>query len=464
SADAIVEEVRRHFLPLPPDQAGAQERLDWEDLVMQAMVEVGDSLAEAGHAVLASESPAVVRLVNQLIGDAFAQRVSEIQIESKSDAALTAVRFRHQGELQPQLWLPAKLREPLVSRIKRMAGLDVAERRRLQEGRIDFAEFGGQALTLRVVAPPARAGVEELALRLLTLSRPAALVRLGLRARDRVALAGLSQRRHGLVLVVGPRGSGRTTTLHAVLAEVDSVERKVWSAEDPVEFQQLGVRQVQLNPRIGLDAVRAVNGFVQAGADVIALGELRDADTAHAIVAAAVNGPLALSTLPTDTACETVVHLLEQGVDAARLAGAMQGIVAQRLVRALCRHCASPRVLAPDEWDALLQEYMEGSNLSRPQAQVRLLAAAALPTPDQVKVRHAVGCEHCGGKGYRGRTGVFEILQNSPAIRQLIQHRAQPEALRDAAVAEGMRSLRQDALEKVVQGRIDLKQARSVYR
>ena len=171
-----------------------------------------------------------------------------------------------------------------------------------------------------------------------------------------------------------------------------------------------------------------------------------------------------LSTLHTNNASESVVRLLDLGMDPMNFADSLLGIVAQRLVRALCPHCAHERPLTGDDWQALLQEYMDGSELSVQEARARLLAAAGVASPDEVRTRQAVGCEHCAGKGYKGRIGVYEILQNSRGLRTLIQKQARPSEIFDRAIAEGMHSLRHDALEKVVQGRMDLKQARAAYR
>jgi type II secretory ATPase GspE/PulE/Tfp pilus assembly ATPase PilB-like protein len=459
SLSPLVETVRK---PLTPTYR-SNEPVALEDLVLQAMVEVGSG-AEAEQLVSAAESAGMVRLVNQMIGEAQRTNVSDIHIESNPGEALTAIRFRRDGDLEPYLWLPAKLRAPLVSRIKIMARLDIAERRRPQDGKIDFSEFGGKALELRVAVMPTHDGLEDVVLRLLESAKPLPLSRLGLQPRDLDLIAGFSQRSFGMVLAVGPTGSGKTTTLHSMLAEVNTAEKKIWTAEDPIEITQPGLRQVQMNSKIGLTFASAMRGFLRADPDIIMIGEIRDAETAKIAIEASLTGHLVLSTLHTNNASESVVRLLDLGMDPMNFADSLLGIVAQRLVRALCTRCAHERPLSGDDWQALLQEYMEGSELSIQQASARLLKAAGVPSPDQVRVRHAVGCEHCANKGYKGRLGIYEILQNSRGIKQLIQNKARPSDIFDTAVAEGMRSLRNDALEKVVQGLIDLKQARVAYR
>ena len=462
SPRAIVDEMRRHYMP-HHQAAAPDDDLVLQDLVMQAMVEVGTG-TQAEEQASASESAGMVRLVNEMIAQAQRTHTSDIHIETNAGEALTAIRFRKDGELEPYLWLPAKLRGPLVSRIKIMAKLDIAERRRPQDGKIDFAEFGGSALELRVAVMPTHDGLEDVVLRLLESAKPLALAKLGLQPRDLATIAGFSQRSFGLVLAVGPTGSGKTTTLHSMLAAVNTAEHKVWTAEDPIEITQPGLRQVQVNPKIGLTFASAMRGFLRADPDVIMIGEIRDAETAQIAIEASLTGHLVLSTLHTNNASESVVRLLDLGMDPMNFADSLLGLVAQRLVRKLCPVCATQHALEAGEWDALVEEYREGSSLTAEQAHERLLAAACVDTPQQVHLRRAQGCEHCKGKGYKGRLGVYEILQNSRAIKRLIQDRARPAEIFDAAVSEGMRSLRHDALEKVVQGLIDLKQARSAYR
>ncbi|MGM9425353.1 GspE/PulE family protein [Hydrogenophaga sp. MI9] len=460
SAPAIVDDVRRR---LTPTGAPPAEQATVDDLVMQAMVEVG-SAAEAEQLASASESAGMVRLVNEMIGEAQRLHASDIHIESNAGEALTSIRFRRDGDLEPYLWLPAKLRAPLVSRLKIMARLDISERRRPQDGKIDFAEFGGRPLELRVAVMPTHDGLEDVVLRLLESAKPLPLSGLGLQARDLETIASFSQRSFGMVLAVGPTGSGKTTTLHSMLAEVNTAEKKIWTAEDPIEITQPGLRQVQMNSKVGLTFASAMRSFLRADPDIIMIGEIRDAETAKIAIEASLTGHLVLSTLHTNNASESVVRLLDLGMDPMNFADSLLGLVAQRLVRALCTHCSHERELDDVAWTALMEEYREGSDMPLSQAQDRLLEAAGVASPGEVRMRHAVGCDHCGGKGYKGRLGIYEILQNSRAIKQLIQQRARPTDIFDLAVREGMRSLRHDALEKVVQGRIDLKQARTAYR
>jgi type II secretory ATPase GspE/PulE/Tfp pilus assembly ATPase PilB-like protein len=301
-------------------------------------------------------------------------------------------------------------------------------------------------------------------LRLLESAKPLPLAKLGLQPRDMAIINEFSQRTFGMVLAVGPTGSGKTTTLHSMLAGVNTAEHKIWTAEDPIEITQPGLRQVQMNPKIGLTFASAMRGFLRADPDIIMVGEIRDAETAKIAIEASLTGHLVLSTLHTNNASESVVRLLDLGMDPMNFADSLLGLVAQRLVRKLCTVCAISKPLNAEGWHALVDEYREGSHLSFQEAEERLLTAAGAEAPEQVQMRHATGCEHCSGKGYKGRLGVYEILQNSRAIKQLIQTRARPSEIFDTAVSEGMRSLRHDALEKVVQGLTDVKQARGAYR
>jgi type II secretory ATPase GspE/PulE/Tfp pilus assembly ATPase PilB-like protein len=344
-----------------------------------------------------------------------------------------------------------------------MARLDIAERRRPQDGKINFAEFGGNSLELRVAVMPTHDGLEDVVLRLLASSKPIALSQLGLQERDSQAVARMSTRTFGLILAAGPTGSGKTTTLHSLLAEINTEDKKIWTAEDPIEITHAGLRQVQVNPKIGLTFASAMRGFLRADPDIIMIGEIRDEETAKIALEASLTGHLVLSTLNTNSASESVVRLLELGMDRMNFSDSLVGIVAQRLVRSLCPKCAQERAITREEWAELVAEYIHTSPLDAETGAARLLAAAGVSSPEQVRVKKAKGCPHCGGTGYKGRIGIYEVLENNPTIRNLIQHNARPADIFDEAVRTGMRSLRHDALEKYVQGRIDLRPARIAY-
>ena len=414
----------------------------------------------------ANESSGVIKLVNQMIIDAYEQKASDIHIETNQEDDVSRVRFRKDGDLEDYLTLPFSLRNALVSRIKIMARLDISERRRPQDGKINFSDFVDIKLELRVAVLPTHDNMEDVVLRLLASSQPIPLQELGFSSRDEAIVQRLTNRPFGLLLACGPTGSGKTTTLHSLLAHINTDIRKIWTAEDPIEITQKGLRQLQVNPKIGVTFASAMRAFLRADPDVIMIGEVRDAETAAVCVEASLTGHLVLSTLHTNSAAESVIRLLDLGMDPMNFGDSLLGIVAQRLVRGLCQHCAVPRVLSHDEYQALVLEYIEGTALSAQQGHERLMAAAALPLDSaagRISVHHAVGCSRCGNRGYKGRVGVYEILENGFEMKLKIQARAPTSAIFAEASRSGMRTLRQDALEKVVAGRLDLKQARTIY-
>ena len=423
----------------------------------------GQAKNDQGDAEESSESPSMVRMVARMIMDAQALHASDIHIETNPGEEFTRIRLRRDGDLELYQKLPPTLRSAMVSRIKIMARLDISEHRRPQDGKINFSEFGGEALELRVSIMPTHDGMEDVVMRLLASSKPVPLGKLGLQPRDAEAVARMSARSFGLILAAGPTGSGKTTTLHSMLAEINTDERKIWTAEDPIEITQPGLRQVQVNPKIGLTFASAMRGFLRADPDVIMIGEIRDTETARIVIEASLTGHLVLSTLHTNSASESVVRLLDLGMDAMNFADSLVGIIAQRLVRSLCPHCAQKAPLPGAQFSELVKEYVHASPLSEDEGRQRLLTAAGAGSPDELTLKTAVGCERCGGKGYKGRMGIYEILQNSPSIRLLIQRNARPTEMYDEAVRAGMRSLRHDALEKCFQGLIDLRQARLAY-
>ena len=435
---------------------------DVKALVSSAMAQVTSS-CKPEEAASIGETAAMVLLVKKIIDDARASGASDIHIESNLGEQEVVVRLRHDGELKVHLRLPARLRSSLISRIKVMARLDISEHRQPQDGKIDFSEFGGEKLELRVAVIPTHDGMEDVVMRLLATSKPVPLARLGLSDRDAITFRRMVHRSFGLILAAGPTGSGKTTTLHSMLAEINTDERKIWTAEDPIEITQNGLRQVQVNPRIGFTCAMAMRAFLRADPDVIMIGEIRDQETAKIAIEASLTGHLVLSTLHTNSAAETVVRLLDLGMDTMNFADSLVGIVAQRLVKVLCPGCAQPEGVTPPQFDAHVAEYVDRSRLTPEEGRVRLLAAAGVSSVAGLRLYKAVGCGKCGNTGYKGRIGIYEILQNNPDIRLLIQQRARPTELFDAAIAAGMRSLRHDALEKMFQGKIDIEQARVAY-
>ncbi len=413
--------------------------------------------------VAVDESSSLVRLVTHMIMDAYAQKVSDIHIETNPGAEFLRIRFRKDGELEDYLRMPAFLRASLVSRIKVMSRLDISEKRRPQDGKINFHDYSPLSLELRVAILPTHDGLEDVVMRLLASSKPTPLKQLGLSQRDDSLVKKLAERSFGMLLACGPTGSGKTTTLHSILAHINTDNRKIWTAEDPIEITQPGLRQLHVNPKIGVTFASAMRAFLRADPDVIMIGEIRDEETAGIAIEASLTGHLVLSTLHTNSAAESIVRLLDMGMDPMNFADSLLGIVAQRLVRGLCSRCAKPRKLEAAEIEALMLEYIEGTEIGRDAGWARLLTAANVTNPDQLQVLEPTGCEYCRGTGYKGRIGIYEILENSLTIKRLIQTRTGSSEILTEALRHGMRSLRHDALEKVVQGRIDLKQARMAY-
>jgi type II secretory ATPase GspE/PulE/Tfp pilus assembly ATPase PilB-like protein len=434
-------------------------------LLSEALVEMksgGDQ--ELVNAV--NESSSVIKLVNQMVIDAYEQKASDIHIETNPGDDVSRVRFRKDGDLEDYLQLPFPLRAAVVSRIKIMSRLDISERRRPQDGKINFGDFSSIKLELRVAVLPTHDNMEDVVMRLLASSKPIPLPQLGFSVRDDAIIKRLTERPFGLILACGPTGSGKTTTLHSLLAHINTDNRKIWTAEDPIEITQKGLRQLQVNPKIGVTFASAMRAFLRADPDVIMIGEVRDEETASVCVEASLTGHLVLSTLHTNSAAESVIRLLDLGMDPMNFGDSLIGIVAQRLVRGLCKHCSKPQVLSREEYEALVLEYIDGTALTPVDGHNRLLAVATAafgePVPP-MSMRYAVGCEHCGGRGYKGRMGIYEILENIGDMRTKIQSRAPTTEIFNEASRAGMRTLRQDALEKVIAGLIDLKQARTIY-
>ena len=455
--------------PLPPSDttftnANAIEssNQDLQTLLLSAQNEIQIDGTQV-HSNAVDDRSSVVRLVKRIITDANLRKASDIHIETNPGGESSRVRFRIDGDLEEYLKLPADLRAALVSRIKVMSKLDISERRRPQDGKINFADFSDTKLELRVAIVPTHDNLEDVVMRLLASSKPIPLSQLGFSERDAKIVRRLAQRPYGMILACGPTGSGKTTTLHSLLSEINTENRKIWTAEDPIEITQAGLRQLQVNPKIGVTFASAMRAFLRADPDVIMIGEIRDEETARIAVEASLTGHLVLSTLHTNNAAESIVRLLDLGMDPMNFADSLVGIVAQRLVRALCKRCKLAQPLSGNDFDRLVNDYVEGTEISVDEARRRLLVAAQTSDAAAVSLWRSVGCPQCGGKGYKGRMGIYETLENSPELKQLIQKRAPTSQIFSQAIASGTRSLKQDALEKVFAGVIDLPQATTIY-
>ncbi|MHC4198871.1 MAG: GspE/PulE family protein, partial [Planctomycetota bacterium] len=324
--------------------------------------------------------------------------------------------------------------------------------RKPQSGKIKFRKWGKLDIELRVECLPTVGATEDAVLRILASSKPLPIAKLAMRERNLREFKEVVQTPYGLILCVGPTGSGKTTTLHSALGYINKEDVKIWTAEDPVEITQKGLRQVQVNRRAGLDFSSAMRSFLRADPDVIMIGEMRDEETAATGIEASLTGHLVFSTLHTNSAPETVVRLLDMGIDPYSFADALLGVLAQRLVRTLCKDCKEEYKATKKELKQLRDEYATGELFD----ELGYEAGAKL-----CRARKD-GCVKCANVGFRGRMGIHELLVSSDEIKTLIYSRSQASQIRDLAIQQGMRTLKQDGIEKVLQGHTTLEEVRSV--
>ena len=427
--------------------------------------------SEAGDAVSAAADNELVRLVNKIIIDAFEQKASDIHIEPYPGRQKTVVRFRKDGELRNYIEVPASYRNALVTRIKIMCDLDISERRKPQDGKIRFRKFGPLDIELRVATLPSANGLEDVVMRVLASGEPIALDRLGLSTHNASRLRTVIDKPYGIFFVCGPTGSGKTTTLHSILGHLNTPERKIWTAEDPVEITQRGLRQVQINRKAGMDFATVMRAFLRADPDVIMVGEMRDHETVSIGIEASLTGHLVLSTLHTNSAPESVIRLLDMGMDPFNFSDALLGVLAQRLARRLCPSCREPYLADETEVDELCVEYASELHntvawRNEPQAAMAALRARLLDgqggAAERITLYRARGCPACGGCGYAGRIGLHELMIGSDACKQRILRRAPVDELLASALDDGMRTLKMDGIEKVLAGLTDMRQVRQV--
>ncbi|MFB3121012.1 MAG: GspE/PulE family protein [Candidatus Binatia bacterium] len=401
--------------------------------------------------VLDENDNAIVRLANQIVVDAYRAGASDIHIEPYSDQRETVIRFRVDGNCFEYQKIPPGYRRALTSRFKIMARLDIAERRKPQDGKIKF-RMSDREIELRVATIPTQ-GIdnEDVVMRILAASEPIPLDKLNMSERNLREFKLLVKKPHGIILCVGPTGSGKTTTLHSALGYINKPETKIWTAEDPVEITQYGLRQVQVQPKIGFDFAAAMRAFLRADPDVIMVGEMRDKETADIGIEASLTGHLVLTTLHTNSAIETVTRLLEMGMEPFNFADALLGVLAQRLVRTICRDCKERYHPSKEEYDAIAYGYGEEA-----------FAKLGIPYDDNFFLYRGKGCDYCNQSGYKGRTGLHELLVATDEIKSLILARATVDNLFKVAVEQGMATLLQDGVLKSIQGWTDYKQVKAV--
>ena len=457
SADDIRAALERFYGPTQPNGATAAMRgapdVGISELTHRLSAETAD--AELDEQQSAAQDSTLVQLVNKMIVDAIEQKASDIHIEANAAGRNMRVRFRKDGALVPYLDLPSKFRKAVVSRIKIMCQLDITERRKPQDGKIEFRRFGPLDVDLRVATIPTAGGLEDVVMRVLAAATPVPLDELGFEAPALDAIKRLMSRPHGLFLVCGPTGSGKTTTLHSLLAFLNTADTKIWTAEDPIEIAQPGLRQVQVNPKIGWTFAAAMRSFMRADPDVIMVGETRDAETAKIVVEASLTGHLVLSTLHTNSAPESVVRLLDLGMDPFNFSDALLGVLAQRLVRRLCE-CKTAFTPTAVQLEELALEYCsDGGDPAK-------LLHTWRARQKGIVLHRAKGCSRCDRTGYKGRMGLYELLVADAAVRRLVQTRAPVRDIAAAAASGGMRTLKQDGIDKVIRGLTDLQQVRTV--
>ena len=377
------------------------------------------------------QEASVVKFVNQVIWEAYKDRSTDIHIEPlESDLR---IRYRIDGVLRETPMPPylKRFQSSVISRIKVMANMDIAEKRLPQDGRISI-RIRGEEIDVRVSTMPTVYG-ESVSLRLLM--RGGSLISmsdLGLNQKDSDLLTRMITRPHGILLVTGPTGSGKSTSLYAWLHTINSTDKRIMSAEDPIEYEMTGVNQVQMRPEIGLNFSSALRTFLRQDPDVIMVGEIRDRDTAEIAIRAALTGHLVFSTIHTNDSASTITRLLDMGIEPFLVSSSVEGIVAQRLIRRLCKKCRRPVNLD----QGFLKEH--GFPIEK--------LAPINP------IYEAVGCDECRGTGYKGRSAIFEIMPITDEVRPLVVANATASSIKQAALNAGMKTLRQDGWDKVLQG------------
>ncbi|HLA04618.1 MAG TPA: GspE/PulE family protein [Syntrophales bacterium] len=443
---SLLEDIQKfinYFFQSPEDESSISDIL--------GRLDVEEESVEDGEDVVTESDSVIMQLVNKIINDAYARRASDIHVEPNVGKKNVEVRFRVDGDCAIYQIVPYNYRAALVSRIKIMSNLDITVRRVPQDGKIKFRRSATDEIELRVATIPTQGGVEDVVMRILAKGETLPLEAMGMSKRNYAELLKILEKPYGMVLVVGPTGSGKTTTLHAALHHINTPDRKIWTAEDPVEITQYGLRQVQVQPKIGFDFAAAMRAFLRADPDVIMVGEMRDFETAKTGVEASLTGHLVFSTLHTNSAPETITRLLDMGIDPLNFADALLGILAQRLVRTLCKKCK-------ESYHPTLEEYQEIVESYGPE----LFAQLNIPYTDNFVMYRPKGCDACDKTGYRGRMGIHELLVGTDEEKRLIQKHAHVEEMRDLAISQGMTTLLQDGIMKAIQGITDFKQVRRV--
>ena len=428
------------------DILGGLEHIDAE--VIDGADEINDEMEESDSKI--------VQLANKIIIDAYNTGVSDIHIEPYLGKKDTEVRFRRDGTCFKYLEVPPSHTNALISRYKIMARLRIEEKRLPQDGKIKL-RYKGKDVELRVATVPTAGGNEDIVMRILAAGEPLPLEKMNFSERNLQVFKKIADRPYGLILCVGPTGSGKTTTLHSVLGYINKEDRKIWTAEDPVEITQYRLRQVQINPNIKTqdghkyDFATAMRAFLRADPDVIMVGEMRDAETANMGIEASLTGHLVFSTLHTNSAPETITRLIDIGLDPFNFADALLGILAQRLVKTICKKCKEPYHPSREEFDLMVNNYGKAD-----------FEKLGIKYAENFVLYRGKGCGACNGTGLKGRTGIHELLEGTDEVKRLIQRNATVEEIRKKAMEEGMTTLLQDGIVKALKGDTTLEQVRRV--
>ncbi len=416
-----------------------------EDIIGEMTEDVVAVEETSDTSVVDETDSQIIKLVNKILVDAYKKEASDIHLEPGTGKEPLSVRYRVDGLCHLSHEVPPGYKKALLSRIKIMSNLDITERRKPQSGKIAI-RYLDKKIEYRVETTPTVGGNEDAVLRVLAKSKPIPLDNIGFSDRDQKLFERVVSRPAGMVLCVGPTGSGKTTTLHSALNFINTPDRKIWTAEDPVEITQKGLRQVQVNPKIGFTFQEAMRSFLRSDPDVIMVGEMRDKETAKTAIEASLTGHVVFSTLHTNNAPETLVRLVEMGMDPVSFSEAVSAVISQRLIRKLCNNCK--KTFKPDKEfhdkikDMYGPEWFEKHDMD-----------AAYK---KASCKEKVGCKKCDDIGYRGRTAIFEALETTDKIKRGIKDRMPTEDIRQLAMENGMRTLRMDAVEKVFMGLTDI--------
>ncbi len=445
-----IQQFVRHFFD--KDRAGEQPTLDDSapdlDIIDVSFEEEKDDVIVEDADESSSQ---VVKLVDQIIIAAYRKNASDIHVEPSVVTKATSIRFRMDGVCQEYMKVPNSMVRGIVSRIKIMSNLDIAERRLPQDGKIKFRRKGVPAFEMRVATLPTAGGFEDVVMRILASAGAMKIDEMGLTERNLEVIKRIVFNPYGLILAVGPTGSGKTTTLHGLLGHINKPGVKIWTAEDPIEITQQGLRQVEVKPKIGLDFARVMRAFLRADPDIIMIGEMRDEETASIGIEASLTGHLVFSTLHTNSAPETVTRLLDMGLNALNFSDAFLGVLAQRLTRRLCANCRKEYTLGRDEFEELQSDYGQ-----------QWFPSTGIEYSENLKLYKPVGCDNCSGTGDRGRMGIHELMEGTPEIKLMIKKQANTEEIFKIAKQQGMSTLKQDGIMKVFKGITDISEVRRV--